>query len=242
MPIKQYDFVTPFTSLVVVKPNNTATQTDLRPADAYGILNILSTDAVARLANPLCNIYNDVSLVNNSVCLSAFSDVPLVQSFGGASLKRPSSFAVRPVMMPLALSTKKSSSIPRTTTRSPLFTSTTVATTEIVAEAATAAVQGESVSFSPKEWINQFEHNETHVKILFGNSTRELLWQDEKVNLKTKITFTMVLIITRSYLSRSNRLSNSFGARLLPTTLFAGQFGSAPITCEAYLLITISRK
>ncbi|EFX86738.1 hypothetical protein DAPPUDRAFT_307863 [Daphnia pulex] len=160
-----YDFVTPLTSLVVVKPNSTATAADLRPADA--------------------------------------NDVPAAQfqSFSGVSLKRPSSFLASPyggvrvsaglhsssaipINMPHSLSTKNVASVPRTTTRGPLPTSTiqpetTATTTQIVAEAVTEVAQGESVPFSPKEWIQQFDRNQTHVKVPFGNHSRELFWQKE---------------------------------------------------------------
>ncbi len=38
--------------------------------------------------------------------------------------------------------------------------------------------------FLPEEWVNQFDHNETHVKISAGNETFNLIWKDELVNLE----------------------------------------------------------
>jgi hypothetical protein len=96
---------------------------------------------------------------------------------------RPSSFLASPYG-----GVRVSAGPHRTTTRGPLPTSTiqpgtTVTTTQIVAEAVTEVAQGESVPFSPKEWIQQFDRNQTHVKVPFGNHSRELLWQKENVNL-----------------------------------------------------------
>lgn len=133
----------------------------------------------------------------------AFSDVPVAQFqsvTAVSSLKRPSSFlapsfstrphslSAIPLNMPLSLSTKYVGSVPRITTRRPFPTSTiqpgtTVTTTQIVADAVTEVARGESVPFSPKEWIQQFDRNQTHVKVPFGNHSRELLWQKENVNL-----------------------------------------------------------
>lgn len=89
--------------------------------------------------------------------------------------------------MPQALFTKTGSSLLPRTTRRPVFTTatlleTSVGTTEIFVGAGTEVPAQQSVSFDPEEWINQFEHNQTHVKIAFGNNSVELLWQNDQVN------------------------------------------------------------
>ena len=51
-------------------------------------------------------------------------------------------------------------------------------------ESSTDPALEEYQSFLPEEWVNQFDHNETHVKISAGNETFNLLWKDELVNLE----------------------------------------------------------
>lgn len=45
----------------------------------------------------------------------------------------------------------------------------------------TSLLQYNASPFSADEWINNFEHNATHVKMPTNNDTLELLWQDELV-------------------------------------------------------------
>ncbi len=62
--------------------------------------------------------------------------------------------------------------------------------TENVPESEYETVENETVespTFLPENWINQFDHNTTHVNIAAGNETFNLLWTDELVNLKKKI-------------------------------------------------------
>lgn len=49
-------------------------------------------------------------------------------------------------------------------------------------------------SFSPEEWISQFEHNLTHVKIPAGNETLDLSWEDELVNLLILRIITVIML------------------------------------------------
>ena len=124
-----------------------------------------------------------------------FSGFHSVQTLAGISLnslKRPSGLAggyAGYAFSPLGLSTRKGAPhLVTTTTRPPVFATSTqpdtsVGTTEIVAEAETEIPSNaESVLFDPEEWINQFDHKQTHVKIAFGNNSIELLWQNELVN------------------------------------------------------------
>ena len=124
-----------------------------------------------------------------------FSGFHSVQTLAGISLnslKRPSGLAggyAGYAFSPLGLSTRKGAPhLVTTTTRPPVFATSTqpdtsVGTTEIVAEAETEIPSNaESVLFDPEEWINQFDHNQTHVKIAFRNNSIELLWQNELVN------------------------------------------------------------
>lgn len=46
----------------------------------------------------------------------------------------------------------------------------------------TDAPVSDSPTFLPPDWINRFNHNDTHVNITMGNETLSLLWKDELVN------------------------------------------------------------
>lgn len=51
-----------------------------------------------------------------------------------------------------------------------------------IAPAVESELEDESQFFLPEQWVNQFDHNETHVQISAGNETFDLLWKDELVN------------------------------------------------------------
>ena len=123
----------------------------------------------------------------------------------GKNPKPPS----RPLPVPIFFATpqapkpsrfKPSRPVPITTTFRPHFRPTTptfkpetMGTTEVVAETELPKTL-DSVSFDPLKWIDQFQHNETHVKIQFGNHSLELLWQNEQVNNVIQLKFKIISI------------------------------------------------
>ncbi|KAI9554284.1 hypothetical protein GHT06_019556 [Daphnia sinensis] len=141
-----YGFVTPLTSLVVVKPNSSAATADVRPAD--GNQGLQPTHGFA-LAAPSP--------------IAAF----LPNHFSGG---------IQPAYAVSALGAPGHQAIPfkrpPVTTFPPLFGIEESQSPEI-------AEHFEIPSFSPTEWISQFEHNVTHVKIPAGNETLDLSWEDE---------------------------------------------------------------
>uniref|UniRef100_A0A0P5SFG8 Uncharacterized protein n=2 Tax=Daphnia magna TaxID=35525 RepID=A0A0P5SFG8_9CRUS len=130
-----YGFVTPLTSLVVVKPNSTPAATDVRPADG-----------------------GSSGFHSAGIFAAALPDYQL-----GAIPPYPA-----PESLPLEESTSGFESED--------WFSTTEA--ELTTES-TSFLQYNASPFSADEWINNFEHNATHVKMPTNNDTLELLWQDE---------------------------------------------------------------
>ncbi|XP_059351235.1 inter-alpha-trypsin inhibitor heavy chain H4-like [Daphnia carinata] len=131
-----YGFVTPLTSLVVVKPNSTAATADVRPADGIQPSNGIAYGAPSPIAAYSPNHFSG-------------GIHPFAVSALGISVpyKRPQTTTFVPQLG---------------TTISPIITE-----------------HFEFPSFSPVEWISQFEHNVTHVKIPAGNETLDLSWEDE---------------------------------------------------------------
>lgn len=66
----------------------------------------------------------------------------------------------------------------RTTTFRPLYASYQPVP---VLESAISPEESDSSPISPSNWIDLFEHDETHVNITVGNETLSLLWNDELV-------------------------------------------------------------
>ncbi|KAK4008539.1 hypothetical protein OUZ56_013673 [Daphnia magna] len=130
-----YGFVTPLTSLVVVKPNSTPAAADVRPADV-----------------------GSSGFHSAGIFAAALPDYQL-----GAIPPYPA-----PESLPLEESTSGF--------ESEEWFSTTEA--ELTTES-TSLLQYNASPFSADEWINNFEHNATHVKMPTNNDTLELLWQDE---------------------------------------------------------------
>ncbi|KAK4008537.1 hypothetical protein OUZ56_013671 [Daphnia magna] len=151
-----YGFVTPLTSLVVVKPNSTAATADVRPADAnqglqpfYGIALAAPSPIAAFSPNHFSGGIQPAFAVS-ALGAPGYQAIPF---------KRPITTTFRP-----DFGTSQSSHTTEhfETSRSPHI-----------------AEHFEFPSFSPEEWISQFEHNLTHVKIPAGNETLDLSWEDE---------------------------------------------------------------
>uniref|UniRef100_A0A0P5VTW2 Uncharacterized protein n=3 Tax=Daphnia magna TaxID=35525 RepID=A0A0P5VTW2_9CRUS len=152
-----YGFVTPLTSLVVVKPNSTAATADVRPADAYQGLQPFYGMTLAAPSPIAAFSPNHFSggIRQPAFGVSAF----VAPGYQAIPFKRPITSTFRP-----HFGTSQSPHITEhfETSRSPHITE-----------------HFEFPSFSPEEWISQFEHNLTHVKIPAGNETLDLSWEDE---------------------------------------------------------------
>lgn len=152
-----YGFVTPLTSLVVVKPNSTAATADVRPADAnqglqpfYGMTLAAPSPIAAFSPNHFSGGIRQPAFGVSAFVAPGYQAIPF---------KRPITSTFRP-----HFGTSQSPHITEhfETSRSPHITE-----------------HFEFPSFSPEEWISQFEHNLTHVKIPAGNETLDLSWEDE---------------------------------------------------------------